>query len=361
VLYEEEISLIYLKPMSAPAPSCEIVGDPDLYGLGVRLVVYAQALAYLCALTYSKSPRMILEIPCLFSSVAINAVLFLRAFQGRLRPFDTMLALFTVGTLGVAAPLEENAEWERRGETRGGKVVTWMQTACMVSQLGFGSWAVMNDLRIDLTSNARYCSVWIYVFSKQINSGWALNVWKGFYLFAIGFLTLRWIWRRRIARMALCTVWQLCRDLVLRLRSLLFNSIPSERKITEQTEIPAPMDQIKPLLLSQPPLAHLPLNPEAHRTTTTPASAADNLNKIPTYLPPAKRPSTRPDTAALLAALFWTICFNALGAELMIYWNHVQGVHSLSSSGQILSLLGGSFALAQFIWVLSGLSLGSEG
>lgn len=345
--------------MSVPQLSCNIVGDPDLYGLGVRLAVYSQALTYLCATTYSKSPRMILEIPCVLLNMAVNSVLALRAFQRRLRPFDTMLVLFTAGTLGVAAPLEENAEWERRGRTIGGKMVTWLQTACMVLQLGFGSWAVMHDMKVDFGSDTENCLVWIYLFSKQKNSGWALNVWKGFYGMSVSFLILRWIWRRRIVRDTFRIVWQG----ILQLWNQAFSSgmvappAKSASKTVEMIKLP----QLAHSPLSRLPLARLPVNPQIREINNIPKSGLlENFDEIPARQVPAKQSSSRPDTAVLFSGLFWAIFFNVLGCELMIYWNNVQGVDSLDSSGQILSLLGGTFTLGQFVWALSGLSLSSE-
>ena len=353
--------------MAIPAPSsCTIIGDPDLYGLGVRLAVYAQALTYLCATTYSKSPRMILEIPCLLLNISVNSVLVLRAIQGHLRPFDTMLALFTAGTLGVAAPLEEYEEWERRGMTVGGKVVTWLQAACMAIQLGFGSWAVMNDLKVDIRSDQDNCPVWIYVFSKQRNSGWGLKCWKGYYGLSVGFLTLRWMWRQDVLRSAVYAVWQWTRNIVLEFRERLFvpKQKASEIKLknpsqtaSTNTASPIPVSSIKSPPLSYSPVTRIPLDPQAHQTVITPRIAVQKSEQTVQYFP-SKQSSLRPETPILFMSFFWTICFNVLGGELMIYWNRVQGVNSLNSSGQVLSLLGGTFTLAQFIWAVSGLSMG---
>ncbi|KAM3075706.1 hypothetical protein ACMFMG_007837 [Clarireedia jacksonii] len=337
--------------MSAQPPSCIILGDADLYGLGVRLAVYAQALTYLCATTYSHSPRMILEIPCVLLNVSINGVLILRAFQHRLRPFDTMMALFTAGTLMVVAPVEEDALWESREKTIAGRIFMWLQSVCWALQLGFGTWAVMNDLKVDVDSNVEDCPVWIYVFSKQKNSGWAMNVWKGYYGFSVMFLSLRWIWRRKIVRDIVRIFWLW----LLQLWNYVFGS-NSKTPLAKQFSKPIELIKIPPI--AQPPPVRYPHDPQTNQISTTPGKEQiRNLNKTPTWQLPAK-PSTinsRPEISVLLSVLFWMIFFNVLGGEFMIHWNQVQGVNSLGSSGQILSLLGGTFTLAQFIWTISGL------
>jgi hypothetical protein len=339
--------------MSAQPPSCIIVGDPDLYGLGVRLAVYAQALTYLCATTYSKSPRMILEIPCILLNVAINGILILRAFQRRLRPFDTMLALFIAGTLSSVAPLGEVALWERRGRTIAGRIITWLQAACLNLQLAFGTWAVVNDLKVDTGSDAENCPVWIYLFSKQKNSGWALNFWKGGYYFLMLVLGLQSMWSLRIGRYGIRIFWLW----FLHLWNYVFgpksNAPPAKNapKAMELLKVPPP---------TRPPVAHLPLDPQTNKSSTAPRNGqVENSEKSSIWQLPQKRSSSRPGTAALFSSLFWLIFFNVLGGELMIHWNHVKGVNSLDSSGQILSLIGGTFTLAQFIWGVSGFSLDS--
>ncbi|KFY19758.1 hypothetical protein V493_07840 [Pseudogymnoascus sp. VKM F-4281 (FW-2241)] len=297
--------------MSVSPPSCNILGDPDLYGLGVRLAVYAQAVTYLCATAYSKSPLMILEIPCALLNIAVNSVLVLRAFQRRLRPFDTMLALFTAGTLSIIAPFEEDMEWERRGRTIGGKIVTLMQTYCNVLQLGFGTWAVMNDMVVDINSDAETCPVWIYVFSKHKNSGWALNVWKGFYGFVVSLLTLRWMWRRRIVRDAVRKIWQGVLRLWIGMFSLISNKPPAEKAIrsksnaTSTENVSKTAESIKVPALARSPLTRLPLDPQINKIRIMPRSGqVENLDMIPTQQLPAKRPSSRPKTIALFYALF---------------------------------------------------------
>jgi hypothetical protein len=341
--------------MSAQPPSCTVIGDPDLYGLGVRLTVYAQALVYLCATTYSKSPRMILEIPCVLLNVSISSILILRALQRRLRPFDTMLTLFTAGTLSLVAPLEEDALWEMRARTIAGSIITWLQMSCNNVQLVFGTWAVFNDLKVDTASEAEDCPVWIYLFSKQRNSGWALNFWKAAYCIFMPIFILRSLWSLRLVRygVRMLSLW------VSYLWSYAFgsksNATPA-KTVSKVVELPT----VPPL--TRPPIARLPPGPQADQLKIAPGSGqVGNLDKSSAGQSPEKRIRSRPETSALFASMFWFIFFNVLGGELMIYWNHVKGVNSLDSSGQLLSLIGGTFTLAQFIWAVSGLSLYSGG
>lgn len=205
----------------------------------------------------------------------------------------------------------------------------------------------------DFNSDAENCTIWIYLFSKQKNSGWAMNVWKGYYIVSVGILILQWLCQQTIVRKTVRTVSQW----VFYLWKYIFGS---NRNAPPTKNAPKMLQSIKLPPLASPSPVFLPLAPQTNQSSNAPKSGqAENSHKVLTRQLPAKRSSSRPPTIVLFYMLFWTIFFDILGGELMIYWNHVQGVNSLDSSGQILSLLGGTFTLAQFVWAVSGLSLGS--
>jgi len=87
-------------------PSCEIVGDPDLYGLGVRLAIYSQTAIYLIAdaLGTTRSAP-ILEIPCTGTELAMMFVMIRKYNIGQLTPFDAMITLFMTGSLDAVRPI----------------------------------------------------------------------------------------------------------------------------------------------------------------------------------------------------------------------------------------------------------------
>jgi hypothetical protein len=60
----------------------------------------------------------------------------------------------------------------------------------------------------------------------------------------------------------------------------------------------------------------------------------------------------RPSKEVLALTIVWGLFFNVLAEELMIFWNAVQGVNSIGSTGQLLATLVGLFTLARFFWEL---------
>jgi hypothetical protein len=322
--------------MSTSPLDCQIIGDADLYGLGVRLTIYVQAMTYLCFVSFAHTPRMILEIPCLMTSLAVSSVLLLKAAQHSLRPFDTMLALFTIGTLSGVAPLGETAVVNERGKSIGGKIINWTRVCCEHVQLGLGMWAVWNDMRVDL-KDMKDCPVWIYVFSKQRNRGWALGVWKGFYMLFAVLLAIRLVaWNVGIMKACARVLWR--KGAITKA-----SAVPETDTLSESTRVTSKEAFANPqAVVTKPKDIH--------------ASSWPQQPGKPHMLRRVSPKPRRPETWVLAIAFFWLTMFNILGGELMIYWNDVQGINSRGSSGQVITLLAGTFTIAQFIWKISGLS-----
>ncbi|KAL3424178.1 hypothetical protein PVAG01_03460 [Phlyctema vagabunda] len=335
---------------------CQIVGDADLYGLGVRVAVYAQAIVYLALASNRSTPRMALEVPSLITVLLILSVLVIRAIQGRLRPFDTMLALFSVGSLGSVAPLEEKAVIAARKKSLSGRIMHYAYNLSMAVQLLFGIWAVMNNLT--LGPGQEHCRVWIYVFAKQTNQGWGMWMWKAYYWFVFVMLALKWLMEN----------WSLIRPWIL-------VALPKKKKKKEtkanvkpkpdpskslhgQVDIKTKVDhQAAGAKVTAPP----PLTkPSAAVISSDRGDPRESPRPMPTLTPLAPLEllpvKPKPDFLILASSFFWMVGFNIIGGELMIYWNRVQNVNSLDASGQTMALLAGVCTLVQFGWQLAGLS-----
>jgi hypothetical protein len=83
--------------MSTDSPNCQITGDADLYGLGVRVSVYSQMILEIIRDSMQWEAGLTLEIPSLFTVAAMECVLIFKAFQRQLTPFDATVTIFMTG------------------------------------------------------------------------------------------------------------------------------------------------------------------------------------------------------------------------------------------------------------------------
>jgi hypothetical protein len=84
---------------------CQIIGDSDLYGLGVRISVHSQMVLEILRDSLQWEAGLTIEIPGLFTVMAMEYVLILKAIQRQLTPFDAMITLFMTGSCWYPAPV----------------------------------------------------------------------------------------------------------------------------------------------------------------------------------------------------------------------------------------------------------------
>ncbi|KAJ7841465.1 hypothetical protein B0H14DRAFT_2586855 [Mycena olivaceomarginata] len=140
---------------------CQIVGNSDLYGLGVRISVYSQMVLEILRNSLQWEAGLTIEIPGLFTVAAMEFVLILKAIQRQLTPFDAMVTLFMIGSLSVIRPVimpepRRAALWSRLLEL--GNLLNFL------FQFVVGLWASTRRMDAGL---GPHCEIWIYNFSRQ--------------------------------------------------------------------------------------------------------------------------------------------------------------------------------------------------
>ncbi|KAJ6582563.1 hypothetical protein DFH09DRAFT_1145570 [Mycena vulgaris] len=341
---------------------CRIVGDSDLYGLGVRVSVYSQMVLEILRDSLQWEAGLTIEIPSLFTVVAMECVLILKAIQRQLTPFDAMVTLFVTGpcwdpnscSLSMVRPVTIP---ESRRAALCGRLLELVHLINVLFQLFVGLWVTTRRMDAGL---GPHCEIWIYTFSRQrARTGPAILVWIAAYVLAIGAFLLVFV-------ASFSRAWHATR-IPAAPRPLLPRH-PVDKLENEPPEIPLDVIDQSPLLTRAPTSSGF--NP-----TTTPRlrqppaiQAAAPKTHAPLPTPTLKSTLVSPDItpwrsrrrnnkfrrsivpwAKLANKLFWGLAFNVAGAEFMLLWNDVAGVHAIvGSSGQVMALLIAAFTTVQF-------------
>ncbi|KAF8125534.1 hypothetical protein K438DRAFT_2002070 [Mycena galopus ATCC 62051] len=343
---------------------CQIVGDSDLYGLGVRISVYSQMVLEILRDSMQWEAGLTIEIPCLFTVVSMECVLILKAIQRQLTPFDAMVTLFMLGSLTTIRPVTIP---ESRRAALWGRLLDLLFVINVLFQLFVGLWATTRRMDAGLSPG---CEIWIYTFSRQRASGPAILVWIAAYVLCIGAVLLAFVVPFSRARCAARTkipvapqVPQLHRPPVDGLKngppeisldvidqSPLFGRAPTSSGLN-LTSTPR---------LRQPPAIR---TAEPNRHAPFPTSITQSTPVPPDTIPWRRRRKNNRfrrsivPWATLAQKLFWGLAFDVAGAEFMLLWNNVAGVHAIvGSSGQVMALLIAAFTTVQFGMAASGLS-----
>ncbi|KAJ7873768.1 hypothetical protein B0H13DRAFT_2552169 [Mycena leptocephala] len=314
--------------MSIDSPNCQITGDADLYGLGVRISVYSQMILEIIRDSMQWEAGLTLEIPSLFTVAAMECVLILKAFQRQLTPFDATITIFMTGSLSTIRPVTIS-------ESR-------------LAAFGASDWSLRMNAGLDLA-----CEIWLYTFSRQrADTGPAIFVWIAAYVLAL-------------AAMALAFVVSLIQERRRAKQPAVSKLQPSQSMDSDVVESGG-APEIPLEIIDQTPFRCRLLFPFLGAQNHPPTDLVESMhatNPWPTSPPSRKR---RPNNkfrrsivpwAKLAHKLFWGVAFNIAGVELMLVWNDVAGVHAIAgSSGQVMALLVALFTTVQFCLAASGVS-----
>ncbi|KAJ6554827.1 hypothetical protein B0H19DRAFT_1377517 [Mycena capillaripes] len=345
---------------------CQIIGDSDLYGLGVRISVYSQMVLEILRDSLQWEAGLTIEIPSLFTVVAMDFVLILKAIQRQLTPFDAMVTLFMIVIAGSLSTIRPVTIPESRRAALWGRLLELAYLVNILFQLFVGLWATTRRMDAGL---GPHCEIWIYTFSRQrARTGAAILVWIAAYVLVIGgFLLLFFVyfsraWRDGRARVTVAAQVPLLAGHPVNTSENGFPGIPLN-------------------VIDQSPFFERAPTSSGFNPTTTPlvrrppAIQAAELNRhAPLPTPTIKLTPVSPDTstwrsrrknnedrrrivlwATLAHKLFWGLAFNVAGAEFMLLWNDVVGVHAIvGSSGQVMALLVAALTTMQFGMAASG-------
>ncbi|KAF7369643.1 hypothetical protein MVEN_00295300 [Mycena venus] len=300
---------------------CQIVGDSDLYGLGVRISVYSQMVLEILRDSLQWEAGLTIEIPSLFTVGAMECVLILKAIQRQLTPFDAMVTLFMIGSLSTVRPVTIP---ESRRAALWGRLLELTNLINILFQLFVGLWATTRRMDAGL---APHCEIWIYTFSRQrARTGPAILVWIAVYVLVIGAFFLVFVvsfgrawragWKMGPPEIPLDVIDQ----------SPIVARAPTSSGFTATTTS----------RLRQPPAIQV-AGPNRHAPFTAPTIQSTLFRR--SIVP----------WALLAQKLFWGFAFNVAGVEFMLLWNDVAGVHAIvGSSGQVMALLIAAFTTVQF-------------
>ncbi|KAJ7249785.1 hypothetical protein B0H12DRAFT_1234607 [Mycena haematopus] len=341
---------------------CQIVGDSDLYGLGVRISVYSQMVLEILRDSLQWEGGLTIEIPGLLTAMAMECILIFKAIQRQLTPFDAMVMLFMIGSLSTIHPVTVP---HSRLAALWGRLLELVNATNLWFQLFVGLWATIRRLDAGLDP---HCEIWIYTFSQQrARTGPAIFIWIAAYILGIGVyvvpFALYFIRTRRRKRTGTPAATQALVHPVYKPGDVP-PAIPLD--IIDQSPLlarAATSSSFGPTttLSLRPPPAIQAAGPPRHGPLPTSTIESTPVSPDPVPSKTRRKNDERRRSIlpwALLAhKLFFGLAFNVAGAEFMLSWNNVVGVQTIvGSSGQVMALLIAAFTTVQFGLAATGWS-----